>query len=260
MIGLSLDGARLLVTGGSQGVGLAVAEAAVEAGAAVLVLCGRDADKGARAVETLAGRGTEVHFEPMDLAGADAPERLFDAALGRVGELDALVNAAGITTRASFVDARLADWDALFAVNARAPFFLMQRLIRHLVTRDAPGSIVNVSSMNAYCGIPELAVYSATKAALSGMTKNAAHAHLADRIRVNAIAMGWAPTPAEREMQGVTLGRGEDWLGDVVRAMPLGRLLEAREVAHLTVYLLSDLSGLQTGTVVDLEQKVVGAI
>ena len=112
--------------------------------------------------------------------------------------------------------------------------------------------------MNVYGGTAELAVYSATKAALATVTKNAAHAHRFDRIRINGINMGWADTPAERQMQAVTLGGGEDWLERAASQQPFGRLLSADDVARLAVFLLSETSAPMTGALVDQEQWVMG--
>jgi len=204
-------------------------------------------------------RTPEARFFPSDLSDPDAPAALFDAVLDWCGEVDGLVNAAGITTRASVVDGTLEQWDAIIGLDLRAPFFLMQRFIRHRLDVGKPGAVVNIGSMNGYCGIPEMAIYSAAKGALATLTRNAANAHLTDRIRVNLINMGWSATDAEREMQANTLGRGDGWLEEASRRQPLGRLLEPDEVARLCVYLLSDYSGLQTGTCIDLEQVVMGA-
>ena len=113
--------------------------------------------------------------------------------------------------------------------------------------------------MNAHCGAPDLAVYSATKAALLLLTRNAANAHRRDRIRVNGIAMGWAATAGEKVMQAETLGRGAGWVGMAEASLPFGRLLAAEEVANLAVFLLSDAAGPMTGAIVDQEQWVVGA-
>ncbi|MGB3339159.1 MAG: SDR family oxidoreductase [Devosia sp.] len=252
--GQSLLGKAVLITGGLQGLGLEIARHAQANGASRIVLAGRDPSKAERARAEIAG--VELVFG--ELGDPEVPARLMTEALAG-GPLDGLVNAAGITDRASFLDGTVQTWDKLFAVNARAPFLLMSGMIRHLRERGAPGSIVNIQSMNAHCGSPELAIYSATKGALQTLTRNAANAHLGDRIRVNGINMGWAPTPGEQKMQGETLGKGPDWATKVAKGQPLGRMLEAAEVARLAIYLLSDLSGLQTGTSIDLEQRVVGA-
>lgn len=253
---ITLTGTCLLVTGSSQGLGETIARAALAAGAEAVTVTGRD---GAKLGSVARALGPRAHPVTADLARPDAPAQLFDAALASMGRVDALVNAAALTDRASMLDGTADLWDLLFSVNARAPYLLMQALIRHLRARGAPGSIVNILSVNAHCGAPELAIYSASKGALLTLTKNAAHAHLADRIRVNGINMGWVATPGEQVMQAETLGQGPGWHARAAARQPLGRLLTMDEVARLTLYLLSDASGLQTGTVTDLEQRVFGA-
>lgn len=252
--GQSLLGKSVLITGGFQGLGLAIARHAQANGAQRIVLAGRDPTKAERVRAEIPG--AELLFG--ELGDPDVPARLMTEALAG-GPLDGLVNAAGITDRAGFVDGSAALFDKLFAVNTRAPYLLMSGMIAHLLDRGAPGSIVNIQSMNAHCGTPELAIYSATKGALQTLTRNAANAHIRDRIRVNGINMGWAATEGEQIMQAWTLGKGEDWAAKAGSNRPLGRLLDPEEVARLAIYLLSDLSGLQTGTSVDLEQWVVGA-
>lgn len=253
---ISLAGRRLLVTGSTQGLGETIARAALACDAEAVVLTGRSAARGEALARSL---GPRACFIAADLAASGAAERLVAEALERSGGLDLLVNAAGLTTRGGFLDATSALWDELFAVNARAPFLLMQGLIRHLKAKGLPGSIVNIQSINAHCGAADLAVYSASKGALATLTRNAAHAHLADRIRVNGINMGWTDTPAEEEMQARILGKGPGWRAAAAASLPLGRLLTMEEVANLALYLLSDLSGMQTGTITDLEQRVIGA-
>jgi NAD(P)-dependent dehydrogenase (short-subunit alcohol dehydrogenase family) len=170
-----------------------------------------------------------------------------------------MVNAAGLTNRASILDAKPDDWAALFDVNARAPFFLMQEAIGAMRRRGRGGAIVNILSINAHCGAPELAVYSASKAALALLTRNAANAHRFDRIRVNGINMGWTLTPGEDMMQAETLGHGAGWVEAASASLPFGRLFAPEEVANLAVFLLSDAAGPMTGALIDQEQWVVGA-
>jgi NAD(P)-dependent dehydrogenase (short-subunit alcohol dehydrogenase family) len=184
-----------------------------------------------------------VEFIEADLAEVAGARAVIAGAVARFGRVDGLVNAAGLTDRASFLDGTPELWDRLFAVNTRAPYFLMQGAIADMRARGAPGAIVNIASMNAHCGAPDLAIYSATKGALVTLTRNAAHAHLADRIRVNAINVGWTLTPTEIVMQTEILGHSREWLDDVVRRQPLGRMLEPEEVARLAVYLLSGRRG-----------------
>jgi NAD(P)-dependent dehydrogenase (short-subunit alcohol dehydrogenase family) len=136
----------------------------------------------------------------------------------------------------------------------------MQRLVNHLRGRGAPGSIVNILSVHAHAGAPSLAVYASTKAALAGLTKNAAHAHRFDRIRVNGINLGWVDTPGERHMQAVTLGKGEGWLAAAAAAMPSRRLMSPDDVARLSLFLLSDDSEPMSGALIDYSQFVLGAL
>lgn len=256
---LQLKGKVTLVTGSTQGIGRAIAETLARSGAGGLLVTGREKVRGDAVAEELSRLGTPTLFVDADLADPATPALLAQACIERFGRIDALVNAAGVTDRASFLDADLDDWAALFAVNARAPFFLMQAAIADMKKRNQGGSIVNILSINAHCGSPELAVYSASKGALATLTKNAANAHRFDRIRVNGINVGWTDTPAERIMQAETLGNGPGWLDAANASQPFARLFSTKDIANLAVFLLSDAAGPITGTLVDQEQWVIGA-
>lgn len=244
-----LDGMVILVTGAARGVGAAIAREAAGAGAEALVLVDRDpvALDLSCATETVAA----------DLALPDAPGEVMAKALARFGRIDGLVNAAGVTTRAGYGDATVDLWNRMFSINTRAPFFLMCGAIADMKARGARGAIVNILSMNAHCGAPDLAVYSATKGALQTLTKNAAQAHLADRIRVNGINLGWTDTETERRLHATTMGEG--WLDAQAARLPLGRLLSAEDCARQAVWTLSPASAPMTGVCLDLEQRVTGA-
>ncbi len=252
---LGLAGKVIVVTGAASGIGAAVARAAVAEGAGALMVTDRDGE-GCRDLATALGAAHWV----TDLADPEAPAAIIAACTARFGRVDGLVNAAGLTTRGSFLTGTAAIWDQLFAVNARAGFLLMQGVIADLLAREAPGAVVNILSMNAHCGIPELAIYAATKGAMTTLTRNAAHAHMADRIRVNGINLGWVATEAEHRMQADVMGRGPDWQEKAAATLPLGRLVTAEEAARLAVFLLGDASAPMSGAVIDLEQKVAGAL
>ena len=252
---LGLAGKVIVVTGAASGIGAAVARAAVAEGAGALMVTDRDGE-GCRDLATALG----VAHCMADLADPEAPAAIIAACTARFGRVDGLVNAAGLTTRGSFLTGTAAIWDQLFAVNARAGFLLMQAVIADLLARKAPGAVVNILSMNAHCGIPELAIYAATKGAMTTLTRNAAHAHMADRIRVNGINLGWVATEAEHRMQADVMGRGPDWQEKAAATLPLGRLVTAEEAARLAVFLLGDASAPMSGAVIDLEQKVAGAL
>jgi NAD(P)-dependent dehydrogenase (short-subunit alcohol dehydrogenase family) len=252
-----MQGRAVLVTGAAQGVGRQIALDLAQAGAAPLILCDRQQARGEAVVAEIRALGTDSGFILADLAEADAPARVVAEAIGRFGRIDSLVNAAAVTDRAAVADVSPAVWDRVFAINARAPTFLMQAVIRHLKERQAPGTILNILSVNASGGTPDLAIYAASKAALSLLTRNAAHAHRFDRIRINGINPGWVDTPAERQMQSVTLGLGEAWLAEAGARLPIGRLLLPEDVARLALFLLGDASFPMTGSLVDLEQYVL---
>ncbi|TIT30454.1 MAG: SDR family oxidoreductase [Mesorhizobium sp.] len=256
---IRLEGKVILVTGSTQGIGRAIAETLARSGAAGLLVTGREKTRGDAVAAELSRLGTPTLFVAADLGDPETPALLAQACIERFGRIDGLVNAAGLTDRASFLDATPDDWASLFAVNARAPFFLMQAAIADMKKRGQGGAIVNILSINAHCGSPELAVYSATKGALATLTKNAANAHRFDRIRVNGINVGWTDTPAERVMQAQTLGHGPGWLDAANAAQPFGRLLRPDDIANLAVFLLSDAAGPMTGAVIDQEQSVIGA-
>ena len=248
----------VLVTGATQGIGREIALASAKAGAAAVVVTGLEPELGNVVVAELEALGAKARFIGADLFDADAPDRIFDYALESFGRVDCLVNSAGITNRSAVADVSLDVWERLFAINARAPSFLMKRMIAHLKDRHSTGSILNILSMNAHGATPPLAIYAATKAALLLLTKNAAHAHRYDRIRINGINVGWVDSPAERQMQAVVLGKGEQWVEEANKHAPFGRLLSAQDVGRLALFLLSDASFPMTGSIVDQEQWVNG--
>ena len=253
---MGLSDKVILITGAASGIGLAVARQAVEDGAKTLVLTDRDAAGCMALSEEFGDICTTV---VTDLTDPAAPATILNSVKTRFGRVDILVNAAGLTTRASVLSGTAEVWDELFAVNAKAAFFLMQDAIADMKSRGASGAIVNILSMNVHCGAPDLAIYSGTKGAMATLTRNAAHSHMADRIRVNGINLGWVATPAEHRMQAEILGRGPGWLAEEAARMPLGRLVAAEEAARLAVFLMGEASVPMSGSIVDFEQRVAGA-
>lgn len=256
-----LAGKVAVITGGTSGIGEAIALRIAQWGAAGIVINGRDAERGARSIAALEAAGATATFVAGDLDDPAAPGRILAACRDRYGRVDCLVNAAAITDRGGLLDtpADAAFFDRLFAANVRAPFLLMQAAAEMMRDAASGGSMVNILSMNAHCGTPELGVYSATKGALATLTRNAANAFLTLRIRVNGINLGWADTPAEHVVQEKTSPHGRDWLQQAERAVPFGRLIQPDEVANLAAFLLSEQSGVMTGALIDMEQSVVGA-
>lgn len=135
----------------------------------------------------------------------------------------------------------------------------MQAVVEHLVSRTAPGTIVNIGSNCAHGGPPHLAPYSAAKAGLAGLTRNAAHAHRWDRVRINDLNIGWTETEGEDAIQREFHDADDDWRERAAAGLPMGKLGQVDEIADFVVFLLSDRSGVVTGSVIDWDQNVVGA-
>ncbi|MEQ8815778.1 MAG: SDR family oxidoreductase [Thalassobaculum sp.] len=253
-----LAGGVFVVTGSTQGIGEAVARRLAERGAQGIVVTGRDRERGEAVAADLRSIGAETRFVPADLADVEACRRIMAEADRAFGRLDGLVNAAGVTDRGTVDDTTPELWDRIFAVNARAPFFLAQEAVRIMRRERTPGRIVNIVTMSSHGGQPKLVPYSASKAALAALTRNLAHGLRGDRIRVNAINIGWADTPNEDAVQRAE-GKPAGWLAAAEAAQPFGRLIKPDDVARLTLFLLSSDSGVMTGSVIDHDQNVMGA-
>jgi len=265
----------VLVSGGTSGLGAAIARAAAREGALVAVTGRRREPGEALAAELGASHGGAGHggagqagrpggngpralFIQADIADVEQARACVTAAVAGFGRVDSLVNAAGLTSRGTLLDTTPELFDAHIAVNLKAPFFLMQAVVADLVARRAPGTIVNVLSMSAHGGQPYLAPYVAAKAGLAGLTRNAAHAHRRDRIRINGLNIGWTDTEGEDATQRRFHGAGDDWRDKAGASLPMGKLGQPDEIADFVVFLLSDRSGVVTGSVIDWDQNVLG--
>jgi len=254
----------LLISGGTQGVGAAIGRAAAAAGATVIVT-GRRPDVGELAVRAIresaaaSGIDAEVVYLQSDVADVPSAQASVAEVVQRFGRIDGLVNAAGLTTRGTMLDTDPELFDAHIAVNLRGPFFLMQAAIADMVRRGEPGTIVNIITMSALGGQPNLAPYVASKAGLIGLTKNAAHAHRWDRIRINGINIGWTQTEGEDLIQRRFHDADDGWVDQAALALPMGTLGQVDDLARLAVLLLSPDSGVVTGSVINWDQHVPGS-
>jgi NAD(P)-dependent dehydrogenase (short-subunit alcohol dehydrogenase family) len=248
----------VLVSGGTSGVGAAVALAAGAAGARAVAITGRKPDGGARVVGQLRDRKVDAEFFPVDLADVSQAKASVAKTIKAFGQLDCVVNAAGLTSRGSILDTSEGLFDQHLAVNLKSPWFIMAETIRHLTQRGAPGSIVNVISISELGGYSFLAPYVAAKAGLAGATRQAAHAHRFDRIRINGLDIGWTATEAEDAVQRGSHGENDNWLADADAAAPMGQINRPDDLAEMVVFLLSERSGVVTGSVIDWDQTVQG--
>jgi NAD(P)-dependent dehydrogenase (short-subunit alcohol dehydrogenase family) len=252
-------GTRAVITGGTQGLGLAVARRLAQEGVAGLVICGRRADLGEVAAAEVRALGAECHYVHADIGRANDCARLMEQALAKLGSVNALLNSAATTERGTLLDTTLEKWQQQMDINARGPFLLMQALVRHLLERQLPGSIVNILSQSAHCGQSFLVPYSASKATLANLTKNVAQSYRSHHIRCNGVMAGWMDTPGEHAIQKKAHGAPDDWLAKAEAGRPMGQLAKPDEVAGLISYMLSPESGVMTGALVDYDQWVPGA-
>jgi NAD(P)-dependent dehydrogenase (short-subunit alcohol dehydrogenase family) len=251
---------KALITGGAQGIGLAIARQLAAEGCRSIAIAGRTAEKGARAVEQLKALGVDALFVQADVSKVEDCRRIVATAIDRFGAINGLVNAAATSARGSLIDTTPELFDLVFNTNVRGPFLLMQDVARRLLETNTPGSIVNILSMSAHAGQSFLTPYSSSKGALAVMTKNVAAAYKSKRIRCNAVLPGWMDTPAEHEIQKKYHGASDDWLQKAEGSAPMGQLVKPDQLAILVTYMLSPHSGVMTGALVDYDQNVAGVI
>ncbi len=198
-------------------------------------------------------------FVAADLANMDDTRRIVAEADRAFGRVDILVNSAGITDRGTIWDTSPELFDAMFSVNVRAPFFLMQDALKVMKREDIQGSIVNIISMSGHGGQSFITAYCASKGALITLTKNVAYSVMNHRIRVNGLTIGWMDTPGEDRIMKTYHDAEDGWLVKAEKRRPFGRLLKPDEVARAVAFLSSAESGLMTGSIIDFDQQVLGA-
>ncbi len=255
----NLVGRIAVVTGGSQGLGEAIARLFADRGAAGIVICGRNAANGERVAAEISALGCPTHFIKADLAHVAQCRAVIAEADRRFGRLDVLVNAAALSDRGDIFDTTEQRYNEIMDVNVRAPFFLIQEAVKIMRREKIQGSIVNIQSMSAHGGQPFIAAYCVSKGALATLTSNVAHSLLKFRIRVNGLNIGWMATPGEDRIMKTYHGAKDGWLEEAAKTRPFGRLIDPKEVARACAYLASDESGLMTGSNIDFDQNVVGA-
>jgi NAD(P)-dependent dehydrogenase (short-subunit alcohol dehydrogenase family) len=254
-----LEGKVIIVNGGTQGLGEAVARTAAAHGAAGLVLTGRSVDRGMALADDLSSGGTPSVYIEADVTDPAAPERIVGTAHERFVQVHGLVNVAAATSRATLFTDTPDHFDLQMAVNVKAPYFLIQALAKAMINTGVKGSIVNIGSTSGHGGQPKLTAYAMSKGALSIMTKNLAFGLMRHGIRVNQVSPGWMDTESEHRTQVVYDEAPDNWLELAEAARPMGRLVKPWEVANLVVMCLSDDSGLMTGNCIDFDQSVQGA-
>lgn len=248
-----------IVTGSTQGLGEAITRQLIaENMIGGLVICGRNADRGRQLQEELTRGGCRTAFVPADLSRVEDCRKVVESARHEFGRIDFLVNSAATSERGSILDSTPELFDRIMALNVRAPFFLMQGALRLMIEQGIDGSIINIISVSSHGGQPFLTPYSASKGALVTLTKNVANSVVKQRIRVNGLNLGWMDTPGEHAIQKRFHDAADDWLEKAERGQPVGRLVKPQEVAQVVAFLLSERSGMMTGSIIDFDQHVVG--
>lgn len=253
-----MSGKVVLVVGGTQGLGSHIARRAAESGAEVVVISGRSEEKGRAMADQLSALGTKGAFIRADVADPQQALDLVDQVVTTFGRVDCVANVAATTSRGSLVDTTPELLDEHLNTNLKGPFFIMQAAVKDMQRRSSPGTIVNILSIAAHGGQSFLAPYVASKAGLWGLTKNAAYAHRFDKIRINGVNIGWTITDGEEVVQRTAHGAQDGWLEEASAKLPMGKLGQPDEIADFIVYLLSDRSGVVTGSVMDWDQIVIG--
>jgi NAD(P)-dependent dehydrogenase (short-subunit alcohol dehydrogenase family) len=247
---MRLENKVIIVTGSTTGIGKAIAQRCVAEGAKVVVH-GLEQDLGQAVVFELGRDKALVHVE--DISNPGAPERLVELAIRGFGRLDAVVNNAAMVFSSNMQTTDLPLFRRILEVNCLAPFALIKSALSHL--SKTRGCVLNIGSVNAWSGEPNLFAYSVSKGALMTLTRNLGDTlHRENGVRVNQINPGWVLTETETVRKRAQ-GLPDDWYKQVPAVFaPAGRILWPKEIAAAAVYWLADESGPISGQVVDLEQ------
>jgi NAD(P)-dependent dehydrogenase (short-subunit alcohol dehydrogenase family) len=246
---MSFSGKTVIVTGATSGIGRAAAEAFGRDGASA-VLVGRHQTELEEACAAVRAAGAQVVACQADVTTADAPQRIVDAAIQAFGQIDVLVNAAGVSASGMLEQTSDEIWDTMMAVNLRAPFRLMRTAAPHLTA--SKGSVVNVSSVNGLRSFPGVLAYCVSKAGVDHLTRCAAIEMAPRGVRVNAVNPGVTVTNLHRRS-----GMGEPqyaaFLERSKETHPLGRPGQPDEIAALILFLASDRAGWMTGETIPID-------
>ena len=240
----------IIVTGSTTGIGKAIAKRCAAEGAKV-VLHGLEGFLGEEVLEEIGAENAVFHQE--DIVQEGCPERLVRLALDRFGKLDAVVNNAAWVIQSNIDTTDRAFLQKVLDINTIAPFLLIQAALPELEKNK--GSVLNIGSINAWSGEPNLLAYSISKGALMTMTRNLGDSLMRDYgVRINQINPGWVLTEREKERKKEH-GLSDTWYEALPKIFaPAGRILLPEEIAAACIYWLSEESGPVSGQVMDLEQ------
>lgn len=222
-----MEGLLVVIAGGGAGLGLLLAEMAVERGVVGIGVIDINAEAAETALATARAAGLKTAFAACDIRTSDAAHAAFDQVAKELGRVDTLINSAAIYPRKAMMEITDADWDASNAVNIKGTFHMCVAAIKQFRAQEVDdvvrGRIVNITSVDAFKAHPQNAHYAATKAAVVSLTKSFAHEVAPDNILVNSVAPAGMATDKAREA---------GFLGELAAASPLGRGGEPREMAE----------------------------
>jgi NAD(P)-dependent dehydrogenase (short-subunit alcohol dehydrogenase family) len=254
-----MDGKVCVIAGATQGLGAAIARRLAAAGAAGIVVTGRNEARGKDVAEGITTKyGTPALFLRADLSSVDDCQLVIAETDKRFGHIHVLVNAGALTERGTILNTTPELFNRMFATNVRGPFFLMQEAIKLMIRDGIEGAICNIGSISALSGQPFINPYCASKGALTTLTANTAFSVMGNRIRVNQLNVGWMASDHELELQAAEKG-DPNWMEKSARNLPFGRLVDPAEAARAVNFLVSDDAGLMTGSIVNFDQSVWGA-
>lgn len=246
---MSFAGKSIIVTGATSGIGQASAEAFGRAGGSVL-LVGRQETVLVETAAAVRAAGGNAATCAVDLTTDEAPDRIVNAALAAFGQIDVLVNAAGVIQSGPLEATTDEIWDTMMAVNLRAPFRLMRAAAPHLT--KVKGSIVNVSSVNGLRSFPGVLAYNVSKAGVDHLTRCAAIEMAPAGVRVNAVNPGVTVTNLHRR-SGMDDTKYAAFLERAKETHPLGRPGQPEDIAALILFLASDRAGWMTGETIPID-------
>jgi NAD(P)-dependent dehydrogenase (short-subunit alcohol dehydrogenase family) len=239
----------VIVTGATSGIGRAAAESFGREGASV-VLVGRNEAVLGEVAGTVRDAGSRAVACPADVTAADAPQRVVAAALGAFGGIDVLVNAAGVIATGALEATTDEVWDAMMAINLRAPFRLMRAAAPHLAKRK--GSVVNVSSVNGLRSFPGVLAYCVSKAGVDHLTRCAAIEMAPLGVRINAVNPGVTVTNLHRR-SGMDDAQYAAFLERSKTTHPLGRPGQPGDIVGMILFLASDRASWMTGETIPID-------
>jgi NAD(P)-dependent dehydrogenase (short-subunit alcohol dehydrogenase family) len=253
---VSLDGKVAVVTGGGGGIGRGIAETFAEHGARVVV-AERDAGRAEETVRAIEKRGGKALACVVDVQERADVARLAETTLSSLGRIDVLVNNVGdfLGLSKPFAETKEEEWEALYRINLKHVFLCCEAFVPRLLEQKRGGSIINVSTIEAFRGIPGCSVYSAFNAGVTGFTRSLALELAPERIRVNAIAPETTETLQVRPSQWIPASKRDA----VPYLIPLGRFGTPDDAAGCALFLASELSAWVTGTTVHLDGGALAA-